>query len=229
MERVIVESDVLWERVNDEVIVTNRGNGAAFKLSSDVAEEFLAIATGSQRVTDQVAREELLSLGLITVPGSSGRLSRRNLVLGSSAGLGASVLALSLPAAAAASSHATTSGGGDSSTFTVPDGFFTHLFVTLSDFTGLEIMNQLPKSLLEISTDLFVIGEEWTFTVGPFDDGGGTQTKTAVVTEATAPRTFLRILIDTPTDVFASTILEGRLSRGSERSNLFKIPRLSVG
>ncbi len=221
METVLVGKDILWEQVSNEVVVTNQRTREAFRLTDALAEEFLLITRGAPLAAHPEEREELIARGLVDVAGAPKRLSRRDVVVGGSTVIGASVLAMSLPAAAAASSM--------NPTFTVPAGFFQYIFVTFSDFTGLEIMNNLPNNLLEISTELFVEDQEWTLTVGPFDDGGGTRTKTSpVVVFGDPARVFLRFLFDAPSDVFGSTVFEGQLRRGSQLSNVFTIPRLVV-
>lgn len=91
---------VIVETVGDEYVALTP-DGVAVRLSGDVAKSVHRMLHNPSAVTDS-DRELLLSTGVVNSEASG--LSRRGVVLGGAAAVGAGVAALSFPAAAAAAS-----------------------------------------------------------------------------------------------------------------------------
>jgi len=91
---------VIAEIVGDEVVVMTK-DGSAIRLSGDVAESMRRMLSGPSSLSElDVARLDSLGVVEPVTPG----VSRRGVLVGGAAALGAGIAALSMPAAAAASS-----------------------------------------------------------------------------------------------------------------------------
>ena len=99
-----------WEPVGSDIVIFEREKKKVIRLNTEAAEAFRAVHGG---LNDSAISDELLGWmvdqGIFVESGSS-LLSRRAILRASAVGLGASVVALSLPTVAAASSGIPVSG-----------------------------------------------------------------------------------------------------------------------
>ena len=101
---MIINESFLFERVGDQVVVLDSATRTVIAVSDESSKTLREVLDGAKVTLDAPGIAELIDMGIVVSPVSTG-LSRRSVIAaGGLAGAG-SVLAFGLPAAAAASSQ----------------------------------------------------------------------------------------------------------------------------
>ena len=205
------KSDVVVERVGNDVLILCQATGQAHRLDSEFSDTVDALLTGKDASPFQQQISTLDELGLLQAE-SRGTPSRRQAVAGFAGLIGAGAATLALPSAAFAASP---SFFVNNSTFQWADG-------DADGNPGFEV-----GDVVALDTAIFPVGSSWTITV---DTRSGIRTATETVrTDGAGGTSLIFNFTGGPLATGTGLILLGSLSGRGLTSNRFQVSEFIPG